>query len=134
MSFEAMGNGENNISVGSGFWKENMLSVMGRINYRFDSRYLLTLTGRSDGASVFGRNNKYAFFPSAALAWNIGNESFIRDNAQWINMLKLRLSYGANGNNAISRYMTLDRLYTANGIKYVWGGRLAGRQRHISCQ
>lgn len=121
MSFEAMGNGEKNIGVGSGFWKENMLSVMGRINYRFDSRYLLTLTGRSDGASVFGRNNKYAFFPSAALAWNIGNESFIRDNAQWINMLKLRLSYGANGNNAISRYMTLDRLYTANGIKYVWG-------------
>lgn len=121
MSFYNLGNGEKNIKVGSSYWKENMLSLMGRINYMFDSKYLITLTGRRDGASVFGRNNKYAFFPSAALAWHIGNEPFVRDNVQWIDMLKLRLSYGANGNNAISRYQTLDRLYTDAGIKYMWG-------------
>ena len=121
MSFYSLGNGEKNIKTGSSFWKETMMSMMGRINYMFDSKYMVTLTGRRDGASVFGRNNKYAFFPSAALAWHIGNESFLRDNAQWLDMLKLRLSYGANGNNAISRYTTLDRLYTDAGIKYVWG-------------
>lgn len=121
MSFYSMANGEKNISVGSGYWKETMMSMMGRVNYTYDRKYMLTLTGRRDGASVFGANNKYAFFPSAALAWHIGEESFLKDNATWISMLKLRLSYGANGNNAISRYQTLDRLYTNNGIKYVWG-------------
>ena len=121
MSFYSLGNGEKNITVGSGFWKETMMSYMGRINYMFDSKYMVTLTGRRDGASVFGRNNKFGFFPSAALAWHIGNEPFLRDNAQWLDMLKLRLSYGANGNNAISRYQTLDRLYTNSGIKYIWG-------------
>ncbi len=120
MSFYSMSNGEKNIKAGSGYWKETMMSMMGRINYTFDSKYMLTLTGRRDGASVFGANNKYAFFPSAALAWHIGEESFLRD-LTWLSMLKLRLSYGANGNNAISRYQTLDRLYTNNGIKYVWG-------------
>ena len=121
MSFYSLANGEKNISVGSGFWKESMMSYMGRINYMFDNKYLLTLTGRRDGASVFGANNKWAFFPSAALAWHIGSEPFVHDNVQWLDMLKLRVSYGANGNNAISRYQTLDRLYTDNGIKYVWG-------------
>ncbi len=121
MSFYSMANGEKNITVGSGYWKETMLSLMGRVNYTYDRRYMLTLTGRRDGASVFGANNKYAFFPSAALAWHLGNESFMQDAATWLNMLKLRFSYGANGNNAISRYQTLDRLYTNNGIKYVWG-------------
>jgi len=121
MSFYSLANGEKNIAVGSGFWKETMMSLMGRINYMFDRKYMITLTGRRDGASVFGANNKYAFFPSAALAWHIGEESFLRDNVSWINMLKLRLSYGANGNNAISRYQTLDRLYTDLGIKYIWG-------------
>lgn len=121
MSFYSMANGEKNIKVGSGYWKETMMSLMGRVNYTFDRKYMVTLTGRRDGASVFGANNKYAFFPSAALAWHIGEESFLKDNATWLNMLKLRMSYGANGNNAISRYQTLDRLYTNNGIKYVWG-------------
>lgn len=121
MSFYNLGNGERNIKAGSSFWKESMLSLMARINYIFDSKYLVTLTGRRDGASVFGRNNKYAFFPSAAVAWQLGNESFVQDNAQWIDQLKIRLSYGANGNNAISRYQTLDRLYTDEGIKYMWG-------------
>lgn len=121
MSFYSLSNGEKNIKTGSSYWKENMISYMARINYSFAGKYMVTLTGRADGASVFGANNKYGFFPSAAVAWHLGDEDFVRDNAEWIDMLKIRASYGANGNNAISRYQTLDRLYSDNGIKYVWG-------------
>lgn len=120
-SFYKMDGAENNIKNSSSYWKETMMSAMFRVNYSYDSRYMFTLTGRADGASVFGANNKFGFFPSAAVAWNIANENFVRDNVDWINMLKLRLSYGANGNNAISRYTTLDRLYATSGVKYIWG-------------
>jgi TonB-linked SusC/RagA family outer membrane protein len=96
-----------------------MLSYMGRINYAYKGKYLLTLTGRTDGASVFGINNKYAFFPVAAAAWQIGEERFLKDQVEWLDMLKIRLSYGANGNQAITPYRTLDRLYS--NVKYIWG-------------
>ncbi len=120
-SFYRMDGAENNIKNSSSFSKETMVSYMFRVNYGFNSKYLLTLTGRADGASVFGANNKYGFFPSAAVAWNMSEENFIRDNASWIDLLKVRFSYGANGNNAITRYRTLDRLYATTGVKYVWG-------------
>lgn len=92
-SFYMMSGAENNITMSSGYWKENMISYMARINYAFAEKYMITLTGRADGASVFGRNNKYGFFPSAAVAWQIGDEDFVRDNVEWIDMLKLRVSY-----------------------------------------
>lgn len=120
-SFYRMDGAEKNIKISSGYWKESMMSGMLRVNYGYASKYMVTLTGRADGASVFGKNNKYAFFPSVALAWHLGDEDFIKDNVTWIDMLKLRVSYGANGNNAISRYQTLDRLYSTNGVKYIWG-------------
>ena len=120
-SFYRMDGAENKITIGSSYWKETMVSSMLRLNYGFDSKYLVTLTGRVDGASVFGRNNKSPFFPSAAVAWPIGEETFIKDNATGAAMLKIRLSYGATGNNAISRYQPLDRLYSTNGVKYIWG-------------
>ncbi|MBR1705784.1 MAG: TonB-dependent receptor [Bacteroidales bacterium] len=120
-SFYKMDGAEGKMTMSSGYWKETMVSYMLRANYGFAGRYYLTLTGRADGASVFGRNNKYGFFPSAALAWNLGEESFIKDNTTAVDLLKVRLSYGANGNNAISRYQTLDRLYATNGVKYIWG-------------
>lgn len=105
--------------LGSKLTETAMLSYMFRVNYAYKGKYMATITGRSDGASVFGENNKYAFFPSAALAWHIGEESFLKDNAEWLNMLKLRVSYGANGNQAIDPYMTLDRLYS--DVRYIWG-------------
>ncbi len=120
-SFYRMSGAENNISISSSYSRETMVSSMLRVNYGFNNKYLVTLTGRADGASVFGRNNKWAFFPSAAVAWHLGEESFVKDNASWIDMLKIRLSYGANGNNAITVGRTLDRLYATNGIKYIWG-------------
>lgn len=89
-------------SNGSFYDRKTNLSQMGRINYSFDNRYLLTLTARRDGASVFGANTtKYGVFPSVALGWNIHNETFMR-NAMLLNSLKLRASYGKTGNEAIS--------------------------------
>ena len=81
-----------------------------RVNYNYANKYLLTVTGRSDGYSAFGENNKYAFFPSVAAAWNISQESFMESTADVLSMLKLRLSWGSNGNQAIKAYQTLDRL------------------------
>ena len=87
-----------------------MLSYMLRLNYSYAGKYMLTLTGRSDGYSAFGANNKYAFFPSVAAAWNIASESFMENAQNWLDQLKLRVSYGSNGNQAINPYQTLDRL------------------------
>jgi TonB-linked SusC/RagA family outer membrane protein len=95
--------------------KRTLISQMARINYSYDGRYLLTLTGRRDGSSVFGENNKYAFFPIVAVGWNIANESFMA-NSNLFSNLKLRLSYGSNGNQAISPYETLAALTTRSYI------------------
>ena len=89
-------------------------AVMTRLNYNYDSRYLLTLTMRRDGYSAFGGNNKRAYFPSIAGAWTISNESFF--NSEFVNFLKLRLSYGENGNRDIGRFTALSRL---NANKYL---------------
>ncbi|MFD2967962.1 SusC/RagA family TonB-linked outer membrane protein [Sphingobacterium bambusae] len=83
------------------------ISQMGRLNYVYDSRYMATLTVRRDGASVFGSNYKYGAFPSAALAWNIHNESFMANTKNVINNLKWRISYGVSGNEAITVYQAL---------------------------
>ena len=80
------------------------VSQMGRLNYSYDSRYLFTATVRRDGSSVFGDNNKYGVFPSVALGWNVTNEEFMQPAQNWLNNLKLRLSYGKSGNEAIGVY------------------------------
>ncbi len=118
-SYFMMGTAERNQTISSGLSETSMLSYMLRLNYAYKGKYMATLTGRTDGASVFGENNKYAFFPSAAVAWHLGEEGFIKDNINWIDMLKLRTSYGANGNQAITAYRTMDRLYSK--VKYIWG-------------
>lgn len=82
------------------------ISQMGRLNYAYDSRYMMTFTVRRDGASVFGRNNKYGTFPSAAVAWNLHNESFMQNAKHIVNNLKWRISYGLSGNEAIGIYQT----------------------------
>ncbi len=82
------------------------ISQMGRLNYAYDSRYMMTFTVRRDGASVFGRNNKYGTFPSAAAAWNLHNESFMQNAKHIVNNLKWRISYGLSGNEAIGIYQT----------------------------
>ncbi len=107
------------VGVGSGYSRWNILSYMGRINYGFDSRFMFTLTGRADGSSRFAPGNKWSFFPSAAVAWNISEENFLAD-VSYLSNLKLRLSYGLVGNEAISSYQTLAQLgrtpYDFNGV------------------
>lgn len=101
--------------VSSGGAKFAFNSYFGRINYRLWDKYLLTVTGRADGSSKFGASNKYAFFPSAAVAWRISEESFLKENPV-ISNLKLRASYGLTGNSEILPYSSLSSLRTVTGV------------------
>jgi len=120
----------NNLSAGakqtSGSYQSaySMLSQMGRLNYSYDSRYLITLTARRDGYSAFGANtNKYATFPSLALGWNMSNESFMNSTKSFLDQLKVRASYGKSGNMAIGVNQTslVDNTvsYPFNGVSNV---------------
>jgi TonB-linked SusC/RagA family outer membrane protein len=117
-------NGFNNLGLGgvltnsSDANSSEGVSSMARVNYRFKGRYLLTLTTRRDGSSVFAANNKYATFPSGSLAWVVSDEPFFINKVDFIDMLKLRLSYGSVGNQAIGPYQSLS----LSGItQYVYG-------------
>lgn len=102
----------------NGYTQTKLLSYVFRTNYTYNDKYLATITARADGSSKFGENNKWAFFPSAALAWKAHNESFI-NNLDVFDELKVRASYGVSGNQGISPYQTLSRYgidtYFANG-------------------
>lgn len=99
--------------------KYSLVSQMGRINYNYASKYLVTVTARRDGSSVMGANtDKYGVFPSIALGWNMMNESFMQ-SAGFFNALKLRGSYGKSGNEAISVYQTIT---TENTVRFPFGG------------
>lgn len=106
----------NNMSVGtlpnapeSSWTRWAMNSYFLRFAYTYKDRYSATVTGRVDGSSKFGKNNKYAFFPSAGLAWNISQEDFLKDNAL-ISNLKLHTSYGLTGNSEIDPYNSLGKV------------------------
>ena len=80
---------------------DKLLSFFGRVNYDFESKYLLSATFRADGSSKFSEGNQWGYFPSAALAWRISSEPFMESTSEWLDDLKLRLSYGTAGNNNI---------------------------------
>ncbi len=107
--FNNLGAGATNPAVGSGASRFAFNSYFGRVNYSLRDKYLLTVTGRADGSSKFGENHKFAFFPSAALAWRVSEESFLKGN-QVISNLKLRTSYGLTGNSEIPSYSSLSLL------------------------
>ena len=98
-----------NASMSSGITERQLESYMIRLNYGFDERYLITLSGRWDGASQLAAGNKWAFFPSAALAWRINQEDFLKD-VRWVDNLKLRFGVGSTGNAAVSPYGTLGTI------------------------
>lgn len=94
--------------VGSSYRQRTFESILGRINYSFRDKYLLTLVGRRDGSSVFEEGKKYAFFPSAGAAWKISEEDFMQD-IEAISSLKLRASYGIVGEQGVDPYNSLAR-------------------------
>ncbi|MDP9081788.1 MAG: TonB-dependent receptor [Bacteroidota bacterium] len=102
----------------SGYDAWQMQSFFGRVNYGYNDKYLLTVTGREDGSSRFGSKSKYGFFPSAAVAWRISQEDFLKNN-KTVSDLKLRLSYGLTGNSEIGEYRSPANISTNN---YVFGG------------
>lgn len=104
-------------SVNSRASQSDGISMMGRINYRYKDRYLLTLLSRRDGYSAFGAGNKFGVFPSMALGWIVSQENFMK-NITIVDNLKLRFSYGATGNQAISPYSSLGTMSQNN---YVFG-------------
>ncbi|MGV8095760.1 MAG: SusC/RagA family TonB-linked outer membrane protein [Mangrovibacterium sp.] len=92
-----------------------LASWLGRVNYSFKNRYLLTASIRADGSSRFGSNHKWGTFPSAAFAWRISDEAFMADVA-WISDLKFRASYGITGSTALSPYQSLDLMSSVKVI------------------
>lgn len=97
--------------IWNGYSDNKLVSGMFRLNYVYDNKYLLTLTARADGSSKFGKNNKWAMFPSGAVSWKAHEESFIK-NLNVFDELKFRFSYGISGNQGISPYQTLSRYGT----------------------
>jgi TonB-linked SusC/RagA family outer membrane protein len=92
--------------------ESELLSQYLRANYALMNKYFLTATVRRDGSSKFGKNNKYAIFPSGSIGWNMKKESFLQD-ADFLSLLKLRISYGVTGSQAIDPYQTLARVSTS---------------------
>lgn len=114
--------GENTTT--SGFGESSMQSIALRANYAWRGKYMATVTVRWDGSSRFADGNRWGCFPSAALAWNIAEESFLQKH--WLNNLKLRVSYGVTGNNTgIGNYATIIGVNTATnypfGNNYIQG-------------
>jgi TonB-linked SusC/RagA family outer membrane protein len=112
--------GSDNIGIGSNIQplssarsRKSLASYFGRANYNFMEKYLFTFTMRADASSVFGANNKWGYFPSAAFAWRMIDENFIKD-LTFLSDLKLRTSYGITGNQEIDPYSSLGR-YSPNG-------------------
>lgn len=96
---------KDKVSYGTNYSTWTRASYMARVNYALMDKYLLTMTGRYDGASVLAEGHKWDFFPSAALAWRIDQEKFMT-NIKWIYQLKLRLGYGVTGNSSVDPYST----------------------------
>lgn len=107
------------VGVGSGLSEKQQLSYIGRVNYTYKDKYLVSFNGRYDGSSVFGVNNRWGFFPSGAVAWKMSEEEFIQDMGLFTD-LKVRGSYGISGSEALSPYASKARL--SSGPAYIIDG------------
>ena len=108
--------------------KHTMSSLFARLSYNYDERYMVQATVRRDGSSRFGTNNKYGTFPSVSVGWNVMNEKFMKSTNDWLNNLKVRFSWGKNGNDNIGdfRYTVL----TQGGNNYGFG--MAGGEKEVN--
>lgn len=96
-------------------WRSVLTSILGRVFYSYHNKYLFTATIRRDGSSKFGKNNRYGYFPSFSLGWNVAEEKFM-ENVHWLDQLKLRGGYGVLGNQEIDNYQYSSTITT--GINY----------------
>ncbi len=122
-AYLSLAKNEESASAWGGAWHNALVSYFGRVNYSFDDKYMLSATFRADGSSRFGTNNRFGYFPSVSAGWNISEESFMEDT-QWLNQLKLRASWGQNGNENIGDWQYLStigtgaRTYEFDGVVY----------------
>lgn len=120
LAYNNLGSGSLLVAPASGYYDWSLSSFIGRVNYSIADKYLFTVTGRADGSSRFGENNKWGYFPSAAVAWNAGREGFIK-SIETISTLKLRASIGVTGNQEIGQYQSLG---TLTNVSYLIGNQL----------
>lgn len=120
-SYYGLGNAISGLIASTGYEESKLVSFTGRANYSFNNKYLLTLTGRSDGSSKLAPGNKWAFFPSVAAGWRISQENFMQ-SATAISDLKLRASYGVTGNDPLGAY-AIQSLLT--NISFAYGDQSA---------
>jgi len=123
--WHTLGSGSVRSSSTSADYKWAMNSYFARATYNLDEKYLFTATGRYDGSSKFGANNKYAFFPSVGAAWRVSEENFLKGN-KTITNLKVRASYGLSGNQEIGQYQSIAQIQpgTTNATSTVLNGAL----------
>ncbi|MBO5708898.1 MAG: TonB-dependent receptor, partial [Bacteroidales bacterium] len=113
---------------GWGSWNSiaySLLSYFGRVSYNYDERYMAEATMRADASSNFGPNNKWGYFPSVSLGWNMKNEEFLKD-VPWLSALKLRGSWGINGNDNIGSFRYA--VYMSTGNNYTFGSGANGSE------
>ncbi|GAB3915605.1 SusC/RagA family TonB-linked outer membrane protein [Larkinella terrae] len=113
LTYENLGSASTALVPASSASNWQLNSYIGRANYDYSGKYLLTATVRADGSSRFGASNKWAVFPSASVAWRLSEEDFLKGN-RVVNDLKLRVSYGLSGNQEITQYQSLATLGTQN--------------------
>lgn len=139
LGYHAIGLGTNP-KISSNDETDTREAMLARLNYVYDSRYYFTAAVRRDGYSAFGQNNPHATFPTMALGWRISEESFF--NTTWVDNLKLRVSWGANGNSAIGRYDALATMgnikilqaFAASGAYYTQSGLMLQRLANAGLQ
>ena len=121
---------EDNDGGGYLYTDYRLSSLFARASYDYDNRYMVQATVRRDGSSRFGPGRRFAIFPSASAAWNIKNEPFMQDVAPWLSNLKLRASWGINGNDRLGNFMFAAQ--TAAGNNYVFGSGALGNETIIN--
>ena len=105
-----------NYSVNSDATKLNQMASLARLNYVFKNRYHASFSIRQDGYSGYAEGHKYGIFRAGAVAWTLSEEPFLQRNYRFINNLKLRVSYGENGNPSIGSYVTFPRINSSSTI------------------
>jgi len=120
LTYDAIGTGNSALNqIGSGRASTKIVSFLGRVNYSFKNRYLFTASFRADGSSRFGPNNRFGYFPSAAFAWKMHEESFL-NTVDFIDELKFRVSYGVIGSQSIANYLYITTF--SGGSDAIFGG------------